>query len=68
MVVQQQATHWYRVGSGYSADPCQADPQEVKRVGLHCCVTQGCETPHSGSAEEYYRRQILDEIEKTGTY
>jgi hypothetical protein len=51
----QQNTHWYQVGGrdSYTADPRQADQEEVARKGLHCCEEIGCEIRHSGDNLDY---------------
>lgn len=54
-VIQQQNTHWYRSGGRFSftADPCQADPGEVERIGLHDCRELDCQKVHAGSVLHY---------------
>jgi hypothetical protein len=53
--VRQQNTCWYQAGGkfSYTADPLQADPGEVRRVGLHDCAELGCGELHYSSMLTY---------------
>lgn len=64
----QQNTHWYRAGGrfSYTADPTQADPGEVARIGLHDCERLGCTRFHRCNSLEYslwlIRKYFCEEI------
>lgn len=55
--MKMQNTHWYKAGpsrdDGWTADPCQAPPSEVDRVGTHDCDVLACTERHSGTRADY---------------
>jgi len=66
---KNQNTNWYRAGDRYSftADPSQADPGEVERVGLHSCVGRVCEEKHWWN-DEWYSVWLLKKLYDSGAY
>lgn len=53
-----QNTHWYKGVHGWTSQPEYALPGEIARVGWHDCTQEGCETPCSGSIQDFYLRSL----------
>lgn len=64
-----QNTHWYQSGVGWTSNPNHAySLEEVERVGLHDCYTQGCAKRHAGDADAHVRLRILKQWAEDGYY